>query len=190
MMDDKTIDRKVDSIKNIVDKMMDLKSEILDLKKDLKMEVDELREIRIEAKNTIEKAMHDSHPHLTSLIKKGLAENFSSLKEELTTLSIEFRQKMEGAYRVRESSLTTKGILVTLSFCLGSLLTGAGLWYFFPQHVSVNQTLTDWQMKGLRDGALFKHAFKKLPKKEQESLTKKMWDSYDDWFKEFLDHRK
>lgn len=189
-MDEKTLDRKLDSMKNVVDKMIDLKSEILGIMENLKTEVDELRGIRTEAKKTVEKTMLESHPQLTSLIMNGLGEKFTLLKEELMSLSTDFRQKMEGAYRERESSLTTKGVLVTLSFCLGSLLTGAGLWYFFPQHVSINQTLTDWQMKGLRDGALFRHAFKKLPKKEQEGLTKKMWDSYDDWFKEFLDNRK
>lgn len=166
--------------------MNKLTLEVSELEGHNKSALDMLEKTSSEVQRTVEKATVESQPLLTRLIKESLGEHFSTMKQELSALS----QKLEGAYQVRESSLTTKGILITLSFCLGSILTGAGLWYFFPQHVSVNQALTDWQLKGLRDGALFRHAFRKLPKKDQESLTKKMWDSYDDWFKEFLDHRK
>lgn len=30
-------------------------------------------------------------------------------------------------------------------------------------------------------------AQEELPKRDQQALKKKMWDAYDDWFKELLD---
>lgn len=190
-------ERNVLIFKKLKDDLFQLKKDLSGIMSKLTLEVSELEDHNTSAlemlkqassqiQETVEKATVESQPVLTKLIKESLAEPFSAMKQEVSSLS----KKLEGAYRERESSLTTKGVLVTISFCLGSMLTGAGLWYFFPQHVSVNQSLTDWQLKGLRDGAMFRHAFKKLAKKEQQALEKKMWDSYDDWFNEFLEKTK
>lgn len=181
-------------LKKLKEDLFDIKKDLAGLMNKLTLEVTELENHNASAlkrleqscsklRETMQRTLLESQPLMTKLIQESVQKPFDEMKQEVKALS----HNLEDVYHVKERKLTTKGVLISLSFCVSSLLTGGSLWYFFPQKVSVAQSLTDTQLKGLRDGALFRHAFKKLSKREQKDLEKKMWDAYDDWFKEFLE---
>ena len=64
------------------------------------------------------------------------------VKEKYTEYSDQFRKDMDGIVatlkqlmKLQKQRLTRKGLLVCLVFCVASVLTGSGLFYFFPQNV-------------------------------------------------------
>jgi hypothetical protein len=73
-----------------------------------------------------------------------------------------------------------------LSFCLGSIGSGFGLWYFFPQTSIVKIDLTADQRKQMEHGALLQFALPKLPKKEQDKLWSLMGDSWKEYYEKMF----
>ena len=160
--------------------MIQLKKELEALKTSLQDEVSVLSGCRKTIENTIRETTKASHPELVGLMTTSLSKQFSKLSESLEGLM----QELKSSHQKQERKLKKTSLYICFAFCLASLLSGASLWYFFPQ--KTNYSLSQRHFDYLREGITFRHAFKNLSQQEQKNIKAKMGDSWKDYYNEIL----
>ena len=173
-------DRNTTIFQNKVDETIQLKKELERLKTSLQDEISELNGCRKTIEDTIRETTKASHPELVGLMTTSLSKQFSKLSESLEGLM----QELKSSHQKQEQKLKKTNLYICFAFCLGSLLSGASLWYFFPQ--KTNYSLNQRHFEYLREGIMFRHAFKKLPPQEQKKLKAKMGNSWKEYYEEIL----
>ncbi len=173
-------DRNTTIFQNKIDETIQLKKELEALKASLQDEISELNGCRQTIEGTIRETTKDSHPELVSLMTMSLSKQFSKLSETLDGLM----KELNSSHQKQEKKMKKASLYICFAFCLGSLLSGISLWYFFPQHTNYN--LSQRHFDYLREGILFRHAFKKLSPQEQKKLKSKMGDSWKGYYEEIM----
>ena len=176
-------DRNTTIFQNKVDETIQLKKELEVLKISLQDEISELNGCRKTIEDTIRETTKASHPELVVLMTISLAKQFSELSESLDILM----KELKFSHQKQERKLKKTNLYICFVFCLGSLLSGASLWYFFPQQT--NYSLSQRHFDYLREGIMFRHAFKNLTPQEQKNLKVKMGDSWKNYYDEIVDQR-
>ena len=77
-------------------------------------------------------------------------------------------------------------LLLCLAFCLGSVGSGLGIWYLFPQSTTVKIELSAEQRKQMEHGALLQFALPKMSKKEQDKIWSLMGDSWKEYYEKMF----
>ncbi len=173
-------DRNTTIFQNKIDETIQLKKELAGLKISLQDEVSELNGCRKTLEETIRETTKASHPELVGLMTTSLSKQFLKLSGSLDGLM----QELKSSHQYQERKLKKTSLYICVAFCLGSLLSGASLWYFFPQQT--NYSLSQRHFDYLREGIMFRHAFKKLLPQEQEKLRAKMGDSWKGYYEEIM----
>jgi len=115
----------------------------------LKEEIDSvLKECRHQTKEMTQKYLEDGEKFKTDMEK-----TVSTLKQLLN---------------LHKQRLTHKGLLICFVFCVASVLTGSGLFYFFPQKVYYQDMNT---AKNILMGRVAWESFNKLSPKDQDILV-------------------
>ncbi|NQY43463.1 MAG: hypothetical protein HRU43_00425 [Simkaniaceae bacterium] len=85
-----------------------------------------------------------------------------------------------------KKKLSRVGLSICIAFCLGSLGSGFGLWYFFPQSTTFKIELTPEQRKQMEYGALLQFALPKMSKKEQDKIWSLMGGAWKDYYEKMF----
>ena len=173
-------DRNTTIFQNKIDDTIQLKKELEALKESLKDEVSELNGCRKTIEETIRETTKASHPELVGLMTTSLSKQFSKLAGSLERLM----KELKSTHQKQERKIKKSSLYICAAFCLGSLLSGASLWYFFPQQT--NYSLSQRHFEYLREGIMFRHGFKNLTPQEQKNLKAKMGDSWKGYYEEIL----
>ncbi|NCP62687.1 MAG: hypothetical protein GW748_05175 [Alphaproteobacteria bacterium] len=173
-------DRNTTIFQNKVDETIQLKKELEALKTSLQDEISELNGCRKNVEDTIRETTKSSHPELVVLMTTSLSKHFSKLSETVDGLM----QELKSSHQKQEKKMKKASLYICLAFCFGSLLSGTILWYFFPQQV--NYSLSQRHFEYLREGILFRHAFKKLSPQEQKNLKGKMGEYWKEYYEEIM----
>ena len=120
--------------------------------------------------------------HAMKVLKEDIDSVFKECRhqmKEMTQKCLEdgekFRADMERTIstlkqllNLQKQKLTYKGLLICLVFCVASVLTGNGLYYFFPQKVYYQDMNT---AKNIIMGRVTWESFNKLSPKDQDILV-------------------
>jgi seryl-tRNA synthetase len=160
---------------------------------DLKQEVTLLRTTHNEISETIRQSIKVHMPELSEMTKKTVNEflekEIKQLSEPMKKLAQEWEQCVkEIRYEQKEqkNKLKKTGALICFSFCLGSVLSGIGLWYFFPQSATHTIAFTHEQRKHMEQGTLLSFALPKMSKAEQEKIGSIMGDSWKEYYEKMF----
>ncbi len=188
----------VDLLDSFTVKQGKLTKQSVKYQKELSEEVVFLRGCNESIEETIKSSVNDNLPKFTRSIEqplKGLVNSqvqtlatpINALKNELTS----FANTITKTHEKQSEKLKRTGLYTLIAFCFGSLLTGAGLWYFFPQHHTTNVEFSPKQRKAMEMGTLLKFAMPKLSKADQEKVNEALGKSWDEYYKElFADVRR
>ena len=102
--------------------------------------------------------------HRTKEMTQKYLENGEKFKSDMEKTVSTLKQLLN----LHKQRLTYKGLLICLVFCAASVLTGSGLFYFFPQKVYYQDMNT---AKNIIMGRVTWERFNKLSPKEQDILV-------------------
>ena len=173
-------DRNTTIFQNKIDETIQLKKELEGVKASLQDEISELNGCRKNVEEAIRETTKASHPELVGLMTASLSKQFLKLTESMDGLM----QELKNTHQKQERKLKKMSIYICAAFCFGSLLSGIGLWYFFPQQT--NYSLSQRHFEYLREGIIFRHAFKKLSPQEQKKIRAKMGESWKGYYEEIM----
>lgn len=176
-------DRNTTIFQNKIDETIQLKNELEALQGSLQDEISELNGCRKTVEDTIRETTKSSHPELIGLMTTSLSKQFSKLAETLDGLM----QDLKNTHQKQKKKMKKANLYIYLAFCLGSLLSGASLWYFFPQQI--NYSLNQRHFEYLREGIMFRHSFKRLSIQERKNFKAKMGDSWKGYYEELIQNQ-
>lgn len=176
------IQRNIQLFESKLESLIALNNELSQLKDALQLEVTELNCFKSATEKIISDTIINNHPELARLLKEGIAEDYKPILNNMETLL----NRMDHTYGSYLKRFQWKGFMIAIAFCLGSLLSGLSLWYFFPQTTVVRSYLGEKHFSYLKEGVMFKHAFKKLSKADQNRIRKAMGDSWKEYYDEIF----
>jgi hypothetical protein len=150
------MDRFETSLGIKIDHLASLQQELSELKTALTLEVDELKTLKLSLEKTlpetVDQSLRTSAERIIPQLLPPLVEGFQEENLDFINTSIEDAQQVkEGIDKslsqarslmsAFKKTITLRGVGITLAFCLGSLLTAGGIYYFFPQHISITYGL-------------------------------------------------
>jgi len=157
------------------------------VRKELMLEVEELKTLKQFLEQSlpelVDKSMKSSVPIMVTQLISPLVEGFkektltfveSSLKEA-TRLKDEIDQsvsKVMGLISTQKKEMTLRTAVLTFVFCLSSLMTAGGIFYFFPQEIHYG--LSDNTLKTYFIGEVVLENFNKLTPNDQTLIKEKM----------------
>ena len=157
----------------------------------LKQEVTLLRSVNSDIKKTIRGSIKDNLPEIQEIMDQSIQNSvrrevaeisnpISSLTRELEAFSktIEFQLKQ---YH-RKFKFT--GMAICMAFCLGSIATGFGLWWLFPQHQTIEFSMD--QRRAMEYGTLLQFALPKLSEKDRQTVMDTMGESWEEYYKDLF----
>ena len=144
-------------------------------------------------KKTIEKSVLEASDDFAEKTSGLMKPSFNAQTEKITQAIAKLEQEQSGFIRTLKNDnanykkkLSRTGLAVCLSFCLGSLGSGLGIWYFFPQNTFVRMEFTAEQRSNMEHGALLQFAMPKMSKKEKKKLISLMGSSWDEYYEKML----
>ncbi|MDA0345194.1 MAG: hypothetical protein O3C54_04450 [Proteobacteria bacterium] len=188
-----TLSRTADIMDSFSLKIVDASKQIEDSRKGISTEVALLRSCNEEISNTIENSflqtadtLSDKTANLLRPVIHKETEQLHSIISALKKDQSDFLNILRNENSKQKKRLSKLGLGLCFSFCLGSIASGFGLWYFFPQTSIVKIDLTSDQRKQMEHGALLQFAMPKLPKKEQDKLWSLMGDSWKEYYEKMF----
>lgn len=189
------LSRDTTVLKTKIDETISLKKDMQSIITELQNEASEFKNCRSDIETAISDTTKESFPDLVNIISESIdkslavivkselskfSESVESFGDHLKTCSAELKSN-NNHYRKK---LSRVGIIICSTFCLSSILTGFGLWYFFPQSQTI--AFTPDQRQAMEYGTLLKFALPKLSDKDRQIIIDKMGDSWKDYYKELL----
>lgn len=189
----KSIDRSADQLDAFSIRVAETSKHLNEEYENLKQEITLLKAVNNDVKKTISETVEKNLPEIQKITDQSVRNHISREVMELSNPITSLTQELSGFSKTIESRLETyhqkfkfTGVALCVSFCIGCLLSGAGLWYFFPQHHTTKVEFSPKQRKAMEMGTLLKYAFPKLSKTEQINVRKAMGDSWNEYYKELL----
>lgn len=174
-------------------KIVSASKNIDDSRTQLSDEIILLRSCNENIENTISKSVIESANHFADRTSTLLKPFLNDQTEKLTQIIRNLDQNQENFLNIlrtehtrQRGKLSKVGFTLCLSFCLGSLLSGASLWYFFPQSTTHTIAFTPEQRKHMEHGTLLSFALPKMSKKEQEKIGSLMGDSWKEYYEKMF----
>ena len=161
--------------------------------KSVSNEVTLLRACNQEIENTIANSVSESaetfsektSKKVTSFLEKEI-DQFSRIIKTLKQDQSQFLNVLKDENKRYKKKLSKAGSAIIFSFCLGSIVSGAGLWYFFPQTSIVQLNLNTEQRRQMEYGALIQLALPKMSQKEQDKIWSLMGHSWKDYYEKLF----
>lgn len=187
------LSRTADIMDSFSLKIAEASKDIDDSRKQISGEVTILRTCNKEIENTIANSVLESTDHFAdrtaALIKPFLNQQTERIAQSISKLEKEqthFLSILKNENERHKKKLSRAGLAICISFCVGSIGSGLGLWYFFPQTSIQKIELTSAQRRQMEHGALLQFALPKLPKKEQDKLWSLMGDSWKEYYEKMF----
>jgi hypothetical protein len=195
-----TLDETVNTLSRTADimdafslKIAEASKDIDDSRKQISGEVTILRACNKEIENTIANSVLESidpfADRAVALIKPFLNQQIERVAQSISKLEKEqthFLNILKNENERHKKKLSRVGLAICISFCVGSIGSGLGLWYLFPQTSILKIDLTADQRRQMEHGALLQFALPKLPKKEQDKLWSLMGDSWKEYYEKMF----
>ncbi|NRA89627.1 MAG: hypothetical protein HRU43_00560 [Simkaniaceae bacterium] len=187
----KKITRAADVLDSFSLKVVESAKALEKIKEDLSDEVTVLRSKSSNIKDDVAQKLEESLPKFAedvhTLLKNSVTHLTASALEPIQKLEDKQQKALDHLYslqRNQERKLKLSTLATFLAFCSGSLVTGFGIWYFFPQTSYNTYEFTTDQRRAMEHGTLLQFAMKKMPQKEQEKLWSLMGDSWKEYYEE------
>ena len=186
-------------LRNKIDETITLKNELGELVQNLQSETSEVRQTRLDLTETILSAIESSYPQLVMLMRKEVDTSLKqimqgeletvkeSLQSSSTTMQNYARDLNHSQSRYLKR-LSRTGISICLAFCLGSIATGLGLWWLFPQHQTIEFSMD--QRRAMEYGSLLRFALPKLSEKDRQTIVDTMGESWEEYYKDLFSEGK
>lgn len=188
-----SLSRTADIMDSFSLKIAEASKDIDESRKQISREVTLLRSCNKDIESTIATSVLESSEHFadrtSALLKPFINEQTEKLVQVVRKLDQEqakFLNILQTENTRHKKKLSKVGFALCFSFCLGSIASGLGLWYFFPQTNIQKIELTSAQRRQMEHGALLQFALPKLPKKEQDKLWSLMGDSWKEYYEKMF----
>ncbi len=189
----KNLSRVADILDSFSLKIAKSSKDIDDSQKKLSGEVTLLRGCNKDIESTIAatvlESSEDFAERTSSLIKPFLnqqTEKLSQIIKKLEQEQSEFITTLKNENTRHKKKLSRVGLAICISFCLGSVGSGVGLWWLFPQTTVVKIEFSPEQRKQMEYGALLQFALPKMTQKEQEKIWSLMGDSWKEYYEKMF----
>ena len=189
----KSIDRSADQLDAFSIRVAETSKRLNEEYEKLKQEITLLKAANNDVRKTISETVEKNLPEIQKLTDQSVRTHISrevmELSKPIKSLTQElsrFSKTIEMRLKKYHHKFKFTGIALCASFCIGCLLSGVVLWYFFPQYHVTKVEFTTEQRKAMEMGSLLKFAMPKLAKADQEKIRKAMGDSWSEYYKDIL----
>lgn len=165
-----------------IDRFVESEQALSDLKKELTLEVEELKLLKSSLpkvvgpsiKENIHKEISKMLPSLIDNFKGDTVDLVGSSVKEVERLKAEVNKSVSEAQKALVSGrtvVTSRIAGMTAAFCIASLMTAFGIFYFFPQHVhyGLNTEAAEYMAFGLA----YAENYQNLSQQDRELILKK-----------------
>ena len=198
MEDENKLELQIEKLSKILDlmdsfsvKQATATKQNLRILKDFEEEVTILRGCNDDIDKTIKSSVSDNMPKIAAEIHKSVHNIFKKeinvVTDPVNTLGEKmsrFTQSLSESHKSHQLKLKKISLFFSIGFCFSSLLTGFGLWYFFPQHHTVEFSMD--QRRAMEYGTLLQFALPKLSEKDRQTIMDTMGESWEEYYKDLF----
>ena len=170
-----------------LEKLGDSQQFIASCKDDLVLEVEEMKSLRRSLREGVITALKDNAqiiiPQLLPSLVKGFQEQTQAFVESSLKESQRLKDEINGSVSqvtglisTQKKEMTVRVAALAFVFCLSSLMTAGGIFYFFPQEIHYG--LSDSTLKTYFVGEAVMGVFNKLTPNDQALIKEKMNSKY------------
>jgi hypothetical protein len=166
-----------------LEKLGDSQQFIASCKDELVLEVEEMKSLRRSLREGVIAALKDNAqiiiPQLLPSLVKGFQEQTQAFVESSLKESQRLKDEIDrsvsqvtGLISTQKKEMTVRVAALAFVFCLSSLMTAGGIFYFFPQEIHYG--LSDRTLKTYFVGEAVMDVFNKLTPNDQALIKEKM----------------
>lgn len=165
-----------------IDRFVESEQAISDYKKELTLEIEELKFLKKSLPKLIGSSMKESSSEELPKILPSLIKSFKESTLDFTNASVKEADRLKNeinktvyeaqrAISYGKKEITLRSIGMTFAFCLSSVITSLGIFYFFPQniHYAFNSEAARYMSYGIA----YVECFDKLSQKDKDMIMDK-----------------